>query len=725
MLSLRVAGSALLPVLALTVPLVLSAAACGEESIPASAPVVVPEAGGPASVTKPCVPPPRATKATVTLARALGDQVFALPVEVVAGPSRRFYVVEQKGAIRVVDAAGSGVSTALDISPKIIAGGEAGLLGLAFDRAFSDNGFVYVYFTAQVTPLPGVVFQSVIARFHSSDGGLTFDAASEKRLLVVDQPFANHNGGKIAVGPDGLLYIALGDGGSGGDPMGNGQNKNTLLGKILRIDPKGEPYAIPPSNPFATGGGRPEIFAYGLRNTWKFSFDTLTGDIWAGDVGQGRYEEVDRIVLGGNYGWNTREGLHCFEDTTCAAEGFVDPVVEYDHSEGASITGGYVYRGSKVPALVGRYVYGDFVSGRIWAVTKAANGTFRSELLAETNLKISSFAQDADGEVYVMDYATGKLQQFVAGPEPQADADVGFGTKLTETGCLDPAHASQPPLGMIGYVVNSPLWSDGATKDRWVYVPANAKIGVRSDGDFDLPRGSVAVKTFSRGGKKIETRLFARYEDDSWAGYSYEWNDEQSDAVLLRAGKTKDLGSGAMWTFPSRAECATCHTSVAGFTLGLEVRQLDRSDPSDDRKSQLDKFASRLELPVTPGLLSPLSAADSPLATVEERARGYLHANCSSCHREGSGAGAATLDLRIDRAFRETKTCNVLPQGGSLGIGGARLVVPGDPARSILLARMRTLDPTTRMPPIATHLVDDVGAAAVEAWVRSLPLTCP
>jgi hypothetical protein len=229
------------------------------------------------------------------------------------------------------------------------------------------------------------------------------------------------------------------------------------------------------------------------------------------------------------------------------------------------------------------------------------------------------------------------------------------------------------------------------------------------------------VKTFSVAGKKIETRLFVRYADASWAGYSYEWNDDQSDAVLLPAGKTKPLAGGQSWYFPSRGECFACHTPVAGFTLGLETRQLDRDEAG---ANQLARFASLFDRTVTPGALPPLRAADTAGASVEERARGYLHANCSMCHREGSGAGAATLDLRIDKPFGETKTCNVAPQGGEIGVAGAKIVAPGEPTKSVLSLRMRTLD-TSRMPTLASRLVDETGASAVEAWIKGLPAACP
>ena len=667
------------------------------------------------------MPPPRSADATVALAPAFGGQSFTSPVELIAGPGNRFYVLEQKGVVRVVDPSGAPAQTALDISASIVAGGEAGLLGLAFDPNFADNGFVYLDFTAPLPqPRSDVVFQSVIARFHSSDGGITIDPSSQKRLLVVDQPYTNHNGGHLAFGPDGFLYISLGDGGSGGDPNGNGQNKNVLLGKLLRIDPNGgEPYGIPPSNPFAGGGGRPEIFAYGLRNTWKFSFDKATGELWAGDVGQNKFEEVDRIVLGGNYGWNVREAKHCYNASQCPTEGFIDPVVEYGRDEGVSITGGYVYRGTRLPALVGKFLYGDFATGRIWAVDKTADGAFVPLLLLETDLKISTFGQDAAGEIFVVDYASGKANQLVAaGP---AAAPEGPGLKLSETGCLDVAAPTTPPQGMIRYDVNSPLWSDGAAKDRWLYVPEGSRIGLLADGDFDIPPGSVAVKTFSVAGKKIETRLFARYPDSTWAGYSYEWNDEQSEALLLSAGKTKPLANGKTWYFPSRGECFACHTPVAGFTLGLETRQLDREEGA---ANQLARFAALLDRPVIAGALAPLRSADAQGASASERARGYLHSNCSMCHREGSGAGAATLDLRIDKPLAETRMCNVAPQAGELGVAGAKVLAPGDPAKSVLALRMHALD-TSRMPTLASRVVDDAGVAAVEEWIRSLPPACP
>ena len=299
------------------------------------------------------------------------------------GDDTRWFVVEQAGRVLVFDNVDSVADAVvfIDIVTRVQAGGERGLLGMAFDPGFAANGRAFLNYTRD----NGGQLQTVLAAYTSPDGGLTLDPASETILLRVDQPFDNHNGGHLAFGADGMLYMALGDGGGGGDPQGNGQDTRTLLGKILRIDvASGTDYAIPPDNRWAgnasctAGTGAvaecPEIHAYGLRNPWRFSFDASNGDLWVGDVGQSDFEEIDRIEAGGNYGWNIREASHCFEPPSgCPTESngdpLIDPDAEYGRDVGASVTGGYVYRGAAVSALVGRYVFGDFVSGRIFAHT--------------------------------------------------------------------------------------------------------------------------------------------------------------------------------------------------------------------------------------------------------------------------------------------------------------------------------------------------------------------
>ncbi len=296
------------------------------------------------------------------------------------------------------------------VSPEALGGGytERGLLGLAFHPGYAENGRFFVNYT-------DVNGDSIIAEYAvSSDDSNRANPDSARELLRVSQPFANHNGGHMAFGPDGYLYIALGDGGSAGDPDGNGQNPHTLLGTLLRIDVDGDtPYAIPPDNPFAGGEeGAPEVWAWGLRNAWRFSFDRKTGDLYIGDVGQNAWEEIDFQPAdspgGENYGWRVYEGTHRYTDETPAGEAIM-PILEYPHQEGCSVTGGYVYRGEALPALEGVYIYGDWCNGQIWAAYLGEEGTWQAQPFRTTGYPISSFGEDEAGEIYIIDYARGTI----------------------------------------------------------------------------------------------------------------------------------------------------------------------------------------------------------------------------------------------------------------------------------------------------------------------------
>ena len=313
--------------------------------------------------------------------------------------SGRLFFVQQDGIIRLFRNGALVVQPFLDIRSKTSAGGERGLLGLAFPPGFAQKQRFYVNYT----DLNG---NTVIAQYRVSANPDVADAASETVLLNITQPFANHNGGQVRFGPDGYLYIGMGDGGSGGDPMGNGQNLGTLLGKLLRIDVESDPgrVRIPPDNPFVNqAGARPEIWAYGLRNPWRFTFDRATRDLWIADVGQNTYEEINfqpAASRGGeNYGWNRMEGLHCFV-AGCSTAGLTMPVAEYTHSDGCSVTGGFVYRGSVSPGLRGIYVYGDYCSGRIWGIERRGSEWVNRPLLS-SGLGITTFGEDEAGELYL------------------------------------------------------------------------------------------------------------------------------------------------------------------------------------------------------------------------------------------------------------------------------------------------------------------------------------
>jgi glucose/arabinose dehydrogenase len=371
------------------------------------------------------ITPPAATTPTIATQAVFPNLSFLRPVALMQAPSdsSRWYVAEKAGFVRVFanDQNTASQSVFLDISSIVDATGEGGLLGMAFDPNFPLVPEVYISYTRSGAPLV-----SYVSRFTSVDSGLSLVATSEEVILTVNQPETNHNGGDIAFGPDNFLYVGFGDGGGGGDPDGNGQNTNTLMGAIIRVDVNGgSPYGIPPGNPFETNavcsGGTgtapcPEIYAWGLRNPWRFSFDAVTSKLWAGDVGQSSWEEIDVIVGGANYGWNTREGAHCFNPATGCADTFVEPITEYDRDLGRSVTGGYVYRGSVIPELVGWYVFGDFVTGRLFAIPEDSSTGTAATALAETGRQIVSFTQDTNGELYFLNFTAGNIHKIVDAP---------------------------------------------------------------------------------------------------------------------------------------------------------------------------------------------------------------------------------------------------------------------------------------------------------------------
>jgi glucose/arabinose dehydrogenase len=352
----------------------------------------------------PLPPPP----AAVRFLPAFGGESFALPVKLVQHPTDadRWYVVEQRGKVFTLLASNPAGTRALAVDVEALfdlaQGNEEGLLSMAFSPDFGVNGEVFFAYTE----LSATNVDSVLARFASADGGLSFaPVGGNPDVIRFDSQQSNHNGGDLAFGPGGFLYYAMGDGGGSGDPdPEDGQNLDTLLGKILRLDVSSAPYANPPDNPFIGAAGRDEIWAYGFRNPWRMSFDLQTGELWVGDVGQSSREEIDRVVKGGNFGWDCREGDQPFDPDPNCTPPFVEPVVVHGRGEASSITGGYVYRGSAIPSLASTYVYGDFVTGRVFAYRFLANPARVDELSPPAGLAISSFGQDRDGEIYLLDY---------------------------------------------------------------------------------------------------------------------------------------------------------------------------------------------------------------------------------------------------------------------------------------------------------------------------------
>ena len=667
---------------------------------------------------------------------------FTAPLALLQAPgaNAHWYVMEQAGYVRRFEAANpTSATTVLNIDARVESGGEMGLLGMAFHPNFPTDRRVFLSYTS----LQGSQLVSRVSSFVSNDSGATLDPDSELVVLTVDQPAGNHNGGHIAFGPDGYLYIGLGDGGSGGDPWGtngNGQRLTTLLGKMLRIDVNVDAaakYGVPTTNPFFDAanpndkcpaeardtGNCPEIYAWGLRNPWRWNFDRANGDLWLADVGQNRYEEVNLITRGGNYGWRCREGAHDHnsDDTpACTGAATTDPLIEYDRTQGASITGGYVYRGPQQTELVGRYLFGDYVTGNIWTWLPEGTATREPTLLLDTGYNISSFAQGNDGELFVIHYG-GTLHRVVF-REP--DANPSAPQQLSATGCVDANNPTQAASGLIPYDVNAPFWSDGIAKQRWIGLPDGQNIAVGGGGDWDFPNGTVLMKHFRSDTRLIETRLFMRHPDGNWGGFSYEWNAEQTDATLVRGGATRSI-DGQPWIFPSEAQCTQCHTAAAGRSLGLETAQLNR----DFTYAHTNRIANQLTTLNTIGMLTPAltDAATQPAmpnpadanAPLGARARAYLHTNCAQCHRP-NGPTPSAMDLRYTTALGATNTCNVVPTAGTLGIGSAaRLLAPGSPDTSILINRMNRRD-VHAMPPVGSLQVDAAGVALMREWVAGL-----
>ena len=645
----------------------------------------------------------------------------------IPGDDAYWYATRQSG--RVVrfqnNSSANALTEVLNIEDRVdFPGGETGLLGIAFHPQFLSKR--YVYFNYIASGVSGQM-ETRVTRFTVAQNG-TIDSSSELILLRFDQPYSNHNGGQLAFGSDGYLYISSGDGGSGGDPQQNGQNKNNLLGKILRIDVDntsgGKNYAIPANNPFATSGGSPEIWAYGLRNPWRFSFDKENGDLWAGDVGQSAWEEVNIITRGGNYGWGDMEGDGCYSGRpNCSSENKIKPVLSINHNTNVcSVIGGYVYRGSQYPAAYGKYFFTDYCVNTMQSITRNTNGSITVSNHGNVPVDIVSFAQDNHGELYAIGQS-GAGSQIVKLAASGGDWQPGtMALNLSATGCVSALDPKLPATAMIPYEVQSELWSDSAEKQRYLSLPDATKIDLAADGDFLFPVGSVLMKHFKLNDRFIETRLFARGQL-GWQGFSYEWKDDQTDAQLLTDGKTKTI-SGIQWEFPSPAQCLICHTQVANFSLGLETRQLNsvmRYPSSGVDAGQLDTLAHI-------GLFSSvitanqkeqkLYALDDASATLTQRARSYLHSNCSNCHTVG-GTTPVTLDLRYSTSLAAMQACNVQPSGGNVGISNPRLIAPGEPARSILMERMKLRD-ANQMPPLASHIVDQAAIDVISEWIGSL-----
>ncbi|HHI80120.1 MAG TPA: hypothetical protein ENK02_09065 [Planctomycetes bacterium] len=683
----------------------------------------------------------RGTAGQIKLVTAFPKLKFSQPLFLTYAPdgSDRIFVVQKGGKILVFpnNPQASTSKVFLDLSKKIFPYGERGLLGMAFQPDYVKSGVFYVYYST-----PGTHY-SIVARYKvSSNDPNKADPNSEQIIFRLRQPYGNHNGGMIAFGPDQMLYIGLGDGGSGGDPQDNGQNLATLLGAILRIDPKNSStYSIPKDNPFAGNnkGWKQEIWAYGLRNPWRFSFDRKTGDLWAGDVGQNAVEEIDLVTKGGNYGWRLMEGNRRFGSSRHKAPTPpIPPVIDILQSTGLarSITGGYVYRGTRIQKLQGKYLYGDYVTGNIWVLSyDKTNKKVLSNTKAARLSSLASFGEDQNGELYAISL-NGTIMRIEDGGNGNTSK---IPKKLSQTGVFKNLRTLTPTPGLIEYRVNTILWSDGTKKRRWIALPGTSKIGFdlkNPNQPWTFPVGTVLIKHIEAdtGGPtptRLETRVLI-HEKQGWAGYTYRWNAAQTDADFLPNGGSTTIrvrdpkAPGGFrtqtWDFPNMSQCMQCHTGAAGWALGPKTAQLNRDFPypnATDNElrswNHIGLFDKDIGHPQTLSRMAPLA---SPWDSLEKRARSYLDANCSYCHQPGAPAPGA-MDMRFDTPLSKMNLVGVAPTTNNLGLPTAKRITKGKKELSVLWLRMRRLD-KYRMPPLGSHVVDSQAADLIGKWIDSL-----
>jgi uncharacterized repeat protein (TIGR03806 family) len=606
------------------------------------------------------------------------------------------------------------VSTVLDIRSQVTTAGEFGLTGFAFHPNYPSDNRVFVLYNDS-----NQSGRSTLSVFDVNTTNLT--ASNEQVLLTLNQPATNHNGGDMHFGADGNLYIAFGDGGANANTA---QDLTVLHGSMIRIDVSGSDYSVPADNPFNTGQGRcttgsstsncPEIYAYGFRNPWRLGFDSVTGDFWLGDVGESTFEEVDRIISGGNYGWPIMEANSCFNSSSCDMTGLQLPITQYGRSTGVSVVGGYVYRGTSLPDLVGQYIFGDVFSGSVFNIPSNSTPGSSFANLTSSGVTLGSLAQDNNGEIYALNLGASGVGDAIY-RLTGTGSSVTMPMNLSDTGCFN-VNSKTAPQGVIAYQVNSALWSDSAEKNRFFALPDNTNITVNTEGDFIFPDGTILIKHFLAGTSYLETRLMILFAD-GWRGYSYEWNTGQTEATLLTDGKTVDAGTFTH-TIPSRSQCFQCHTSAANFSLGLESIQQSYED--SDLNANFMEFMNQLYLSSTVDYsqLDALVSLDDSSASLAARARSYLHSNCSGCHRPGSSA--SLIDLRYSTALADTDACDVNATLGDFGFPGAKRIDPGNAAQSTLLLRMQTLNDSLRMPPLASNVVDDTAVSVVSDWINGL-----
>ncbi len=679
-----------------------------------------------------------------TVRRIFPEIVFKSPVFIAQEPGTdRMMVGELDGKIWAFP-----ISNPVPDAKELVLETKRQLYSFSFHTNYEQNGQIFVFSPTDPED-KSEDKRSRVSRFQ-----MNLDhprrTSLEHETVIVEWPAGGHNGGEAIIGPDGYLYVSTGDSTSGSDIKETGQGVDDLLSVMMRLDvdhpDEGKAYSIPPDNPFVNfPGARPEIWAYGFRNPWRFSFDK-SGRLWCGDVGQDLWEMIWLVEKGGNYGWSVQEGSHPFHPGKKAGPGpILPPVVEHHHTECRSITGGYLYEGSLHPELNGVYFYGDYEYGMIWGFRYDGTKATEQRVLADTALRIPTFGISRKGEILLMDHPSGELYELV--PAPAAEANQQFPRQLSETGLFDSVGDHALASGVMPYSVTAPQWIDNGRKQRFVALPGESKAVFSETGAWSVEDGTVLAETISldmeegqpESQRRIETRILLR-QQSHWLGYSYLWNEAQTDATLVESSgrdvvlniraaasgrsESPDGTRRQTWHIPSRSECMFCHSRAAEFVLGFRTSQLncdhDYAGISDNQLRAFEHAAVfNAPLPKPPSELPVLTSPYDDTGDLQLRARTWLHVNCSVCHVV-DGGGNARIVLSLETKNEDMKLISEKPIHGDFGLTGSALITPGDPWASVLFYR---LSKTGRghMPHVGSQLQDPVGLKVVREWITQLP----
>lgn len=679
------------------------------------------------------------------LERIFENVPLTRPTEMVRLPNfDRWVVTQMPGKIISFKDDGSDIHEVIDLK---ISRNSFRVYAIVFHPDYPQNPTCFIQYSDTMRDPNG----TKLSRFSVTNPARP-EILPESEEILMTWSSVDHMGGTLHFGPDGYLYFSIGDGQRPNPPdaQGTGQDLSDLQSSIIRIDVDHRDdnlaYRIPQDNPFVNlPNARGEIWAFGVRNPWKICFHPETNELWAADVGWEMLEMIHIIKRGANYGWSIMEGSQPVKpNATPHNIPITPPIFEYDHTTGRSITGGYFWKDDRIPELLGAYIYGDFVSGKIWGLRHDGEKVTWQQELANSPLQVICFAKHPSGELFVVSF-DGGVYRLVRNPVP-ANANQSFPRKLSETGLFASTTEQRPSPGVIPYSINAYHWSDHTTSQQWFALPSNKKMGIhprevydmgKVKGFVDFPEGTVFAKTVSyltdqsdpESRRHLETQVLHRLDRD-WRAYNYIWNDEQTDAFLqdnvaqyqdlvIRDPQSLNGVRKQTWLHASRDQCMMCHIFRAGSINGFKVEQINRPHQGESL-NQIDKFERMGLFKKTVERGQPAVAKNDPSGTLDERARRYLDLNCAHCHRRGGGGSAPFVLVAGENDPEKLNLFGTKTSQGDFGIKNCQVVAPGKPEQSALLYRMAKHGPG-RMPKFGPNLVDQEGIELIRDWIHSLP----